>query len=120
MPFDSATRKVWKTFNGNITKDLITNINNEMPNGGTNIYQCVYDGFKILQNTDNNFNKTIILMTDGNSVSANYTELSSYYINNNLDIPANFCMVYIKVLPFDSSSLRICMYLLSACCCQTV
>ena len=26
-------------------------------------------------------------MTDGNSVSANYTELSSYYINNNLDIP---------------------------------
>ena len=87
MPFDSATRKVWKTFNGNITKDLITNINNEMPNGGTNIYQCVYDGFKILQNTDNSFNKTIILMTDGNSVSANYTELSSYYINNNLDIP---------------------------------
>lgn len=87
MPFDSATRKVWKTFNGNITKDLITNINNEMPNGGTNIYQCVYDGFKILQNTDNSFNKTIILMTDGNSVSANYTELANYYINNNLDIP---------------------------------
>lgn len=87
MPFDSATRKVWKTFNGNITNDLITNINNEMPNGGTNIYQCVYDGFKILQNTDNSFNKTIILMTDGNSVSANYTELANYYINNNLDIP---------------------------------
>lgn len=87
MPFDSATRKVWKTFNGNITNDLITNINNEMPNGGTNIYQCVYDGFKILQNTDNSFNKTIILMTDGNSVSANYTELTNYYINNNLDIP---------------------------------
>lgn len=87
MPFDSTTRKVWKTFNGNITNDLITNINNEMPNGGTNIYQCVYDGFKILQNTDNSFNKTIILMTDGNSVSANYTELTNYYINNNLDIP---------------------------------
>ena len=87
MPFDSATRKVWKTFNGNITNDLITNINNEMPNGGTNIYQCVYDGFKILQNTDNSFNKTIILMTDGNSVSANYTELTNYYIDNNLDIP---------------------------------
>lgn len=87
MPFDSATRKVWKTFNGNITNDLITNINNEMPNGGTNIYQCVYDGFKILQNTDNSFNKTIILMTDGNSVSVNYTELTNYYIDNNLDIP---------------------------------
>lgn len=87
MPFDSATRKVWKTFNGNITNNLITNINNEMPNGGTNIYQCVYDGFKILQNTDNRFNKTIILMTDGNSVSANYTELTNYYLNNNLDIP---------------------------------
>ena len=26
-------------------------------------------------------------MTDGNSVSANYTELTNYYINNNLDIP---------------------------------
>ncbi|UKI58947.1 MAG: VWA domain-containing protein [Clostridium sp.] len=81
------TRKVWKTFNGEKTYDLIMNINNEMPNGGTNIYQCVYDAFKILEGVSNDYNKTVILMTDGASTTSSYSNLALYYDNNNLDIP---------------------------------
>lgn len=87
LPFDIETRKVWKTFNGEKTYDLIMNINNEIPDGGTNIYQCVYDAFKILEGVSNDYNKTVILMTDGASTTSSYSNLALYYDNNNLDIP---------------------------------
>lgn len=87
IPFDSKNRNTWYTDNGINTSALINNITNEKANGGTNIYNCVDQALKVLENVDKSYNKTVILMTDGDSVTSTYDNLALYYSSNNLKTP---------------------------------
>ncbi|MBQ6494807.1 MAG: VWA domain-containing protein [Bacilli bacterium] len=90
--------KVYDTKYGTETNEVIKNINELDAGGGTNIYDSSKEGLKILKNDSNDeYTKTVILMTDGYSNSGNYNNLRKYYETNKLNIP-------IYSITFGSSS----------------
>ena len=90
--------KVLNTKLGSQTNELILNIKSLNANGGTNIYDPSKEALKILKNdNDNEYTKTVILMTDGYSNSGSYYSLKNYYQTNKLNIP-------IYSITFGSSS----------------
>ena len=87
ITFNSDVKKVYDTEYGNNTKEIIENINKLHASGGTNIYDPSIKALEILKNESNEYTKTIILMTDGESNTGSYKELSRYYHNNKINIP---------------------------------
>lgn len=98
ITFASGTKKIYDTRLGSETNILLDNINSLEASGGTNIYNPSIDALEVLLNDDNNeYTRTVILMTDGESNQGTYKELSNYYKKNKLDIP-------IYSITFGSSS----------------
>ena len=98
ITFNSKVKDIYPTKRGSETTEIINSINNLSPNGGTNIYDPSIEALKILKNDDSDeYTKTVILMTDGNSNAGSYNVLKNYYKNNKLDIP-------IYSITFGSSS----------------
>lgn len=88
ITFSSQVQKKSETFTGENTQSLINFVNSLRAYGGTNIYDPSQEALKILENTDSKeYTKTVILMTDGESNTGNFENLSRYYQNHNLDIP---------------------------------
>jgi len=88
ITFNDRVARIYNTRFGSETNEIIEDINNLEPNGATNIYSPSVEALKILQKEDSdNYTKTVILMTDGESNTGSYSELSKYYNSNNLDIP---------------------------------
>ena len=88
ITFNNRVRKVFDTRLGSETALAIEDIDSLIADGGTNIYDPTIEALKILQKDNSNeYTKTVILMTDGNSNAGSYKELSKYYRNNKLDIP---------------------------------
>ena len=87
ITFNSRVDKISKTFYGNNTSELIRDINVLYANGGTNIYDSSIKALELLKDESNEYMKTVILMTDGESNNGSYYALERYYKNNNLDIP---------------------------------
>lgn len=83
LPFSNYTQSIWKTDNGKDTNDLIKNISRLSPYGGTNIYDCSVEALKVLYNYNDDYTKTIILMTDGHSNIGTYSDLEEYYMTDN-------------------------------------
>ena len=80
--------KVYDTKLGNQTNEVILDINSLEANGGTNIYDSSKEALKVLRNdNDEEYTKTVILMTDGYSNSGSYNSLKKYYNDNKLNIP---------------------------------
>lgn len=83
IPFNSGVITTWYTDNGRNTANLYNNIALKYPNGGTNIYEASIKGLELLDKVGDNYTKTIILMTDGqsqpgiNSLRSTYYELKS-------------------------------------------
>jgi len=75
LPFSDKTKNIYKTNNGRQTSELIGNIKYLSPYGGTNIYGCALDALKELSKVSDEYTKTVILMTDGES---NYGSFSSF------------------------------------------
>ena len=100
ITFDSSVKNIYDTKYGNQTNELIEIIDSLNAYGGTNIYSPSIEALKILtkENSDE-YTKTVILMTDGESNTGSYRELESYYEKNKLDIP-------IYSITFGSSSER--------------
>ncbi len=98
ITFNSKVDYISKTKYGNELNEIIDEINKLEANGGTNIYNSSIEALKILkkENSDE-YTKTVILMTDGQSNSGSYRDLKQYYTNNKLDIP-------IYSITFGSSS----------------
>ena len=98
ITFDHEVKKVYPTKLGSETKEVIENINKLEALGGTNIYSPTMKALDILRKDDSNeYTKTVILMTDGNSNSGSYTELKNYYTRNKETTP-------IYSITFGSSS----------------
>lgn len=88
ITFNGNVEKIYDTKYGNETKDVINNINSLEAYGGTNIYSPSVEALKILsKDSSNDYTKTVILMTDGQSNRGSYHDLSSYYNKNKMDIP---------------------------------
>ena len=87
ITFNSRVDKVSLTFNGDDTSRLIQDINSLYANGGTNIYDSSIKALDILSKESDEYMKTVILMTDGESNNGSYSSLYHYYISNHLDIP---------------------------------
>lgn len=86
IPFSDRLSSKYES-NGINTSDMIYRINNMKPNGGTNIYACVEEGLRLLKDVSNDYTKTIILMTDGESNSGSLSDVANYYNYNKLNIP---------------------------------
>ena len=98
ITFNSRVDKVFDTKYGNQTQDVIKDINSLEADGGTNIYDPSIEALKILKDDNSDeYTKTIILMTDGNSNTGSFKDLQSYYNNNKYDVP-------IYSITFGSSS----------------
>lgn len=88
ITFNEKVSKIYDTKNGSETEDVIKIINELDANGGTNIYEPSIAGLKILKDVDENeYTRTIILMTDGNSNNGKFSNLANYYRTNKLNIP---------------------------------
>ena len=87
ITFNSGVDRVFDTKFGNDTASVIKYVNSLNASGGTNIYDPSIQALKILSKDSSDYTKTVILMTDGESNTGSYSDLSKYYKNSNLDIP---------------------------------
>ena len=79
---------IWSTENGVQTKNLINNIEEQKLGGATNIYLAASKALQILDEEDlDNYNASIILMTDGESNVGSINDLKSIYRSLGKDIP---------------------------------
>ena len=88
IPFSGKILGEWHTDNGVETQSLINNILTLQPTGSTNIYDTSIRALEIL-NSENleNYNVSVILMTDGMSNAGSYTNLARKYNYMDKDIP---------------------------------
>lgn len=75
------------TNNGTQTERLINIINNIDPIGSTNLYGSLESALEILKDESDDYNLSIILMTDGEGNIGTFNEFKSYYNLVNKDIP---------------------------------
>ncbi len=88
ITFDHDIKKIYSTRSGSETNSIIKDINNLQAFGGTNIYSPSLKALQILKNDSNDeYTKTVILMTDGQSNSGSFDYLKNYYVKNNETTP---------------------------------
>lgn len=86
--FDDHILNTWEVENGTKTENLIKNIENEPTGGSTNIYLAASKGLEMIKNEDlENYNASIILMTDGASNVGTISDLKTVYSRIGKDIP---------------------------------
>ena len=91
MPFNSQIINTWSA-NGNSSNEisnLLTNINDLQPNGGTDIYSPAIDALKLINGVDlNKYIPSVVLMTDGQSnTGKNLDDLKNALKSKDVDIP---------------------------------
>lgn len=87
ITFSSDTEKIYETKFGSETNLVIDNIKSLRAGGGTNIYDPSIKALEILNKETQDYTKTVILMTDGESNNGSYRELSNYYAKTKSNIP---------------------------------
>ena len=88
ITFNSSVARIYPTTLGGQTENTINFVNNLIANGGTNIYDPTIEALKILEGSnEDEYTKTVILMTDGESNNGNFNEVQKYYHMNNEDTP---------------------------------
>lgn len=87
IPFSSMPKTPFSRSDFSSDQQMISKIKSLYTSGGTNIYDSSIDGLKILKDESSEYNKTIILMTDGQSNSGSQSSLEYYYRSNYLNIP---------------------------------
>lgn len=74
--FNTNVGEVYSVDNGLDTEEILTTINSVSPRGGTNIYDSVIKAIELLDKEDTNeYNVSIVLMTDGEENSGNYSNM---------------------------------------------
>ena len=88
IPFSSDNMEIWSTNSGSQTKELLTNIHKLSPDGGTNIYDAAIGAIDQIEDDDiNTYNKSVVLMTDGQSNMGSYRNLERRYNQLSEEIP---------------------------------
>jgi Ca-activated chloride channel family protein len=98
ITFNKDVARIYDTKYGFETNEVIEYINDLSTGGSTNIYSPSKEALRILsKDSDDEYTKTVILMTDGASNNGTFTSLKNYYDDNHLNIP-------IYSITFGSSS----------------
>ena len=88
IPFNGEVRKPWSTTNGIQTTELLDNINKFQPSGLTAIYPASIKALDLLKDENKDeYNLSVVLMTDGIGNVGEYKELSSKYASLTNKIP---------------------------------
>ena len=89
VTFNDKVKRVYETKFGSETEEIIGRIQNLEASGGTNIYDPTIEALAILkkETDDDEYTKTIILMTDGESNNGSYYDVQRYYHKNNETTP---------------------------------
>ena len=88
IPFGSKVIDIWQTEDGSETTELLKNIRNLSPTGSTAIYPSAQKALEILAHEDvEQYNLSIILMTDGEGNQGSYYDLESAYNSQEQKIP---------------------------------
>lgn len=88
IPFSTYVIDTWSTNDNYDVQSLLNNVLNLNPSGSTNIYDTLIEALEILEKEDNdNYNLSVILMTDGLSNMGTYSELIEKYDLSNKEIP---------------------------------
>lgn len=88
ITFNNKVNDIFDTRYASDSDKLMNDISKLYANGGTNIYSPSIKGLEILsKDNSDDYTKTVILMTDGQSNSGTYQELKNYYNKNKLNIP---------------------------------
>ena len=88
ITFNGAVNRISETYYGNDTSELIDFVYDLRASGSTNIYDPSIEALKILSESDSNeYTKTVILMTDGQSNAGYYSDLEHYYNSYNEGVP---------------------------------
>ncbi|MBQ9011648.1 MAG: VWA domain-containing protein [Bacilli bacterium] len=88
ITFDDKIMNQFSTEKGTETSELIYRIQNEQVDGGTNLYDPLVKALKLLstENSDE-YNLSIVLMTDGEGNSGSFSNYKSQYKNLKEEIP---------------------------------
>lgn len=88
IPFGSTVFDAWSTAKGNKTDQILKEAHEFTPRGSTALYPAAIKALKLLQteNTDQ-YNLSIVLMTDGEGNVGSYSELAQTYRNVKHQIP---------------------------------
>ncbi len=89
LPFASDVKDAWSTDNGAMTTTLINNIKSHSPGGATALYSATIKALEMLEKeTGNTYNRSIILMTDGDpNENKSFYDLKRRYNDLNSKIP---------------------------------
>lgn len=88
IPFGSTVLNVWESSNGLNNENLLKSIHGLNPSGTTALYPATIKALDLLkyENSDE-YNSSIILMTDGQGNVGTYRDLYNAYNNTNKGIP---------------------------------
>ena len=88
VPFATVVKYITSTQSGWTKEDLIAKIKKDSPNGGTALYIAAQKGLELLKDVDKDeYNCSVILMTDGYSNAGTFAELKRYYDSTNSTVP---------------------------------
>ncbi len=86
LPFSSRVYDVLTATNREESYKLINDITMLYPDGGTNIYGCAQEALRYVDGDSDEYSKTVILMTDGQSNYGSFADLEITY-NSHSKIP---------------------------------
>ncbi len=81
LTFSDRVNKELFADNGRKTQELINGIYSSNPRGGTNLYGCAQNAIQTLSSYNDEYTKTVILMTDGEANVGSFYNLESDYYN---------------------------------------
>ena len=88
IPFNTGVYGPYTTYNGTDVDSLLKLIKDTEPSGSTNIYGSINKAIETLKDENSNdYNLSVILMTDGHGNIGSFSEFKSNYLNINKDIP---------------------------------
>ena len=87
IPFNQSSHRPWSTDNGSETDAILENIKLFSTGGGTALYEAINAGLKILSKETDEYNVSIIAMTDGVINVGYFSDLERVYNQIGKDIP---------------------------------
>ena len=85
--FATGVNNPWSTDNGELTDELLKNIDEHTPYGSTAIYPAAIKAIKILEDDKDDYLESVVLMTDGQGNVGTFYELNKFYKKYNSQIP---------------------------------
>ena len=88
IPFSSDYTYSWHASNEEEIAQLLSNIKQKEPTGGTALYPATQEALKLLKDEDTTkYSTSVIVMTDGAGNIGDFVDLESYYDSLKLAIP---------------------------------